>query len=138
MAAGVTRRLHRVNPRHDLRLRLEHSHLGSDGRQVLAEFAREHKHAEIAATLALFCGTKSEVIEGLLKNASYEGLIVACKAAKISWSTTQLVLQARVSYHLLSDNELAKARDDFLELSRASAQRTMRFMMTQIAAKKAS
>jgi uncharacterized protein (DUF2336 family) len=109
---------------------------GKLNEQVLAEFAREHKHAEIAATLALFCGTKSEIIEGLLKNASYEGLIVACKAAKISWSTAQLVLQARVSYHLHSDNELAKARDDFLELSQANAQRTMRFMMTQIAAKK--
>jgi uncharacterized protein (DUF2336 family) len=111
---------------------------GKLNEQVLAGFAREHQYEEIAATLALFCGTKSEVIEGLLKNVSYEGLIVACKAAKISWSTAQLVLQARVSHHLLSEKELAEARNGFLELSQASAQRTMRFMMTQIAAKKAS
>jgi len=63
---------------------------GKLNEQVLAEFAREHQYEEMTATIALFCGTKSEVIESLLKNASHEGLIVACKAAKISWATAQL------------------------------------------------
>ena len=111
---------------------------GKLNEQVLAEFAREHQYEEMTATIALFCGTKSEVIEGLLKNASHEGLIVACKAAKISWATAQLVLQARFSQHSLSENELAEARNGFLELSQGSAQRTMRFMMAQMAARKAS
>ena len=49
---------------------------------VLVDFANERKYEEMTATLALFCGAKSELIERLLKNPRHDGLIVACKAAQ--------------------------------------------------------
>ena len=77
----------------------------------------------MTATLALFCGAKSELIERLLKNARHEGLIVACKAAKLTWPTVALILQARFSHHSVSHQELDTARNAFIELSQAAAQR---------------
>lgn len=105
---------------------------------VLADFIKEHKYEEMTATLALFCGVKSELIERLLKNMRQEGLIVACKAAKLSWPTVSLILQSRFSHHSNSEQTLREAKGAFLELSQASAQRSMRFMQVQDAAKKVS
>jgi uncharacterized protein (DUF2336 family) len=103
---------------------------------VLADFAREYRYEDMTATLALFCGAKSETIESLMKRVNPEGLIVACKATKLSWSTVQLILQARFSHHALSQQELDEARNAFFKLSQAAAQRTLRFMLVREAAKK--
>lgn len=105
---------------------------------ALADFARNHQYEEMTATIALFCGAKSEIIESLMKHVNPEGLIVVCKAAKISWSTVQLIFKARFSHHSLSPQELDEARNAFFELSQEAAQRTVRFMLVREAAKKAS
>jgi uncharacterized protein (DUF2336 family) len=105
---------------------------------ALVEFINERKYEEMTATLSLFCGVKSDLIETLLKNVRHEGLLVACKAAKLSWPTVALILKNRFSHHSPSDQELLEAKDNFLELSQASAQRSMRFMNVQATAKTAS
>jgi uncharacterized protein (DUF2336 family) len=104
--------------------------------QVLLGFIRENKSEEMTATLALFCGVKSDLIESLLKSVRHEGLIIACKAAKLSWPTVRLILQSRFSHHLISQRQLLGAKDSFLELSQAAAQRSIRFMQVHNAAKK--
>ncbi|HET7679307.1 MAG TPA: DUF2336 domain-containing protein [Xanthobacteraceae bacterium] len=104
---------------------------------TLVGFATQREYEKMTATLALFCGVKSKLIERLLQKVRHDGLIVACKAAKLSWPTVELILKSRFSHHLMSDEELRVARDDFLELSQASAQRTIRFMQVQETAKKA-
>jgi uncharacterized protein (DUF2336 family) len=104
---------------------------------VLLEFTKNRQYEDMVATLALFCGTKSELIERLLKNVRADGLLVACKAAKLSWQTTGLILQSRFAHHVMTDHELLEAKDSFLALSQASAQRSMRFMQIQDTAKRA-
>jgi uncharacterized protein (DUF2336 family) len=104
----------------------------------LVEFIMERKHEEMTATLALFCGVKSNLIERLLKNINHEGLIVACRAAKLSWPAVRLILQSRFAHHSVSEQVLLEAKDAFLELSQAGAQRTMRFMQVHNVAKQAS
>jgi len=104
---------------------------------VLLKFVTERKYEEMTATLALFCGAKSSLIERLLKNVSHDGLIVACKAAKLNWPTVELILQSRFAHHSISGPELRNAKDAFLELSQEAAQRSVRFMQVQEAAKKA-
>ena len=104
---------------------------------VLHQFATERRYEEMTSTLALFCQARVELIETLMKNSSSEGLLVACKAANLNWPTVQAVLQARFSHHSVSDKELAAAKDSFLGLSLASAQRTMRFMMVKSTVAKA-
>ena len=115
---------------------LELNRRGKLNEAVLVEFVTEHKYEEMTATLALFCGTKSDLIERLLKNVNHEGLVIACKAAKLSWPTVSLILKSRFNRHAVSEQELIAAKDNFLELSQAAAQRTMRFMQVQDVAKK--
>jgi uncharacterized protein (DUF2336 family) len=116
---------------------LELNRRGKLTEAVLVKFVMERQYEEMTATLALFCGAKSSLIERLLKNVSHDGLIVACKAAKLNWPTLELILQARFSHHAVSEQELRDAKDAFLELSREAAQRSMRFMQVQDAMKKA-
>jgi uncharacterized protein (DUF2336 family) len=103
---------------------------------VLAGFASKRQYEEMTATLALFCGAKSELIERLLKNTKHDGLIVACKAAKLTWPTVALILKARFSHHSVSHEELDTARTAFIELSQVAAQRSMRFMQVLATAKR--
>ena len=130
----------KLNPRDFVRadnLVLELNRNGKLTEAVLLEFVKERQYEEMAATLALFCGAKSDLIELLLKNVRHEGLIIACKAAKLGWPTVSLILQYRFAHHSMSPQELAEAKDAFLELSQAAAQRSMRFMQIQAVAKKA-
>ena len=80
------------------------------------KFIEKGHYEEMTASLALFCGAKSELIERLLKSARYEGLILACRAAKLSWQTTSLIFRSRLADHPISEEELAKAKDSFIEL----------------------
>ena len=116
---------------------LELNRRGKLNEAVLVEFVKEHRYEEMAATLALFCGVKSELIERLLKNVRHEGLVVACKAARLNWPTVSLILKSRFNHHSMSEQDLLQSKDHFLELSQSVAQRSMRFMQVQQVAKKA-
>jgi len=138
IANEVTREA--INPRDFVRADNEVLELNRRGKlteAVLVAFITERKYEEMTAALALFCGAKSPLIERLLKNIRHEGLVVACKAAKLTWSTVELILRTRFAHHLISDHELLEAKDGFLELSQAAAQRSMRFMQVQATAKTA-
>jgi hypothetical protein len=71
-----------------------------------------------------------------MKNASHEGVMIACKAAKVGWPTVSAILYARLAHHVMPEQELIKAKDSFLELTEASAQRTLRFILVQHSARK--
>ena len=117
---------------------LELNRRGKLNEAALLEFVKQRKYEEMTAALALFCGVKSVLIERLLKNVNHDGLILACKAARLSWPTTSLILKSRFAHHSISEQELRKAKDAFLALSQAAAQRSMRFMQVQHATKEAS
>ena len=110
---------------------------GKLNEEVLANFVNERKYEEMTSTLALFCGAPVDLIERLLKTIQPEGLIMACKAAKLSWPTVYEILKIRHAHHLVSDKELEEAKANFLVLSQAAAQRALRFMIVQQKAKKA-
>jgi uncharacterized protein (DUF2336 family) len=104
---------------------------GKLNEQVLLGFVSERRHEETIATLALFCGAAPSMINRVMKNESFDGLLVACKAAKLGWSTVSTILRTRFAHYSISENELDEARRAFIALSQASAQRTMRFMLIQ-------
>lgn len=111
---------------------------GKLNEKVLAEYAHERRYEEMAAARAPFCGTKTEIIEGLLKNVNTEGLVVACKAAKSDWETVLLVFASTILSHSLSRKEADEAKAAFGELSADAARRTVRFMTVREVAKKSS
>jgi uncharacterized protein (DUF2336 family) len=110
---------------------------GKLNEQVLTQFIRNRKYEETTSVLALFCSAPVELIERLMKNIQPEGLLIACKSAKLSWSTARDILKMRFSHHTISEQELDEAKAVFLALSQATAQRTLRFMLVQETAKKA-
>lgn len=93
---------------------------------ALVDFVKAHKYEEMTATLALFSGVRSALIEHLLKNENHEELIIACRAGNITWPTAALILKTRSALHPISQQGLDAAKDAFLELSRAAAQKSMR------------
>jgi uncharacterized protein (DUF2336 family) len=98
---------------------------------ALVDFVKAHKHEEMTATLALFSGVKSALIQRLLNKPDHKELVVACKAGNITWPTAALVLKARPAYRSISQQELDEAKDTFLELPRAAAQKSMLSMQAQ-------
>jgi uncharacterized protein (DUF2336 family) len=98
---------------------------------VLMEFTRTGRYEEMASTLALFCQAPVDMVETLMKNPRVDGVVLVCKAARVSWATARAVLGARFAHHSISEAELQAAKEAFFELTQAAAQRTLRFMAVQ-------
>ena len=58
-------------------------------------FAVRGEYINVVAALALKADVKPEVIELLLGSDRLYGLVVACKAARLSWSTTTMIVRNR-------------------------------------------
>ena len=98
---------------------------------VIAEFAGKGKYEEVVVGLAWLCAAPVDLVERLMQNVRYDGLIVACKSIEMHWPTVSAILKIRLSYRPISAAELAQARTDFLKLSVASARRMFRFWLVR-------
>src|SRR5262249_12402231 len=96
----------------------------------------ERNYKNVTAALALLSSTSIDAIEPVMNNPRPDGLIVACKASSLSWSTTNMIIRNRKNGPPVSREELEQGRGVFNELSLAAAQRTMRFWAARGAAKK--
>jgi uncharacterized protein (DUF2336 family) len=90
-------------------------------------FALEHNYRNVTAALSLLASVSIEAIEPLLANSRPEGLIVACKAAKLSWSTANMIVRNRPNCPPPTRLELEQGKEVFDSLSLSAAQRTIRF-----------
>lgn len=63
--------------------------------QIVNRFAVRGEYTNVVAALALKADVKPETIEPLLDGERLYGLIVACKAARLSWSTTTMIVRNR-------------------------------------------
>lgn len=99
-------------------------------------FALDRNYKNVIAALALLSSTPIDAIEPVVNNPRPDGLIVACKASRLSWPTTIMIIRNRRNCPPVSREELEQGRAVFNELSLAAAQRTMRFWSARGAAKK--
>lgn len=104
---------------------------------VICEFATAGQYEEMIAALSLLCSAPIEIVERVMKTVASDGLIVLAKAGGLKWATVDVILNNRVAFHAVSDGDIEQAKTAFLTLSQASAQRTLRFWLTQQAAKRA-
>ena len=102
---------------------------------AVAEFAEANQYEELVVALARICGTPVELIEKLMQNLRYDGILVACKAAELRWPTFSAILKARFAPYEVPATDVAQARTDFLKLSVATAQRMLRFWLVRGVAK---
>jgi hypothetical protein len=89
-------------------------------------FAVEREYVDVAAALSFLSGTPVEVIVPVIESPDIEGLMVACKAARLNWSTTTMVIRHRPGCPAVTNRELEQAQAAFDALSLSVAQRTIR------------
>jgi uncharacterized protein (DUF2336 family) len=103
---------------------------------IVNRFAVRGEYTHVVAALALKADVKVEAIEPLLEPDRVYGLIVACKAARLSWSTTTMIVRNRPGCPPSTDRELEQCVAVFESLLLSVAQWTIRFGSDRILAKK--
>lgn len=93
---------------------------------MLLEFARQRKYEETVAALAALSDSSLEIVKPLMRSPRPEGLLVACRAANLRWSTVRAVIECRVM-PIPSVEALAETESEFNKLTAQSAQRLLRF-----------
>jgi uncharacterized protein (DUF2336 family) len=94
---------------------------------ALISFAESQKYEEMVAALTALTSAPLQIIAAVIRSSRHDGILVACKAAKLKWRTVEAILKFRFSHHEVSDLELAQAKADFIILSQITAERTLRF-----------
>jgi uncharacterized protein (DUF2336 family) len=102
---------------------------------AISGFAGDGKYEEMVAGLARICAAPVELIEKLMQNPRYDGVLVACKAAEFRWPTLNAILKARFAPYEIPANDLIQVRADFIKLSVATARRMFRFWQVRGVAK---
>jgi uncharacterized protein (DUF2336 family) len=103
---------------------------------IVNRFAVRGEYTHVVAALALKADVKVEAIEPLLEPDRVYGLIVACKAAQVSWSTTTMIVRNRPDCPPSTDRELEQCVAVYESLLLSVAQWTIRFGSDRILAKK--
>jgi uncharacterized protein (DUF2336 family) len=103
---------------------------------IVNRFAVRGEYTHVVAALALKADVKVEAIEPLLEPDRVYGLIVACKAARLTWSTTTMIVRNRPNCPPATDRELDQCVAVFESLLLSVAQWTIRFGSDRILAKK--
>ncbi len=103
---------------------------------VVNRFAVRGEYTHVVAALALKADVKVEAIEPLLEPDLVYGLIVACKAARLTWSTTTMIVRNRPNCPPSTDRELEQCVAVFESLLLSVAQWTIRFGSDRILARK--
>ena len=101
---------------------------------ALSGFAKQKKYEETVATLAELSSSTIDVIRPLMQSLRDDGLVVACKAAELSWETTAAVLGCRYSTGAPGAAELARAKSHFAGTTAENARRMLTFWQVRAAA----
>src|SRR5690242_13090 len=100
---------------------------GALSESTLAQFARQKKYEETVVVLAELCHSTFDVIRPLMQSLRDDGLVVACRAAKLSWETTAVVLECRYSTGSVGAAELTRAKSHFNDTTIEHARRMLSF-----------
>ena len=111
---------------------------GKLNERVLIGFAQQKKFDEVTATLALFTTSPADFIATLLQDDHHVGLLVACKAGRVSWQAVTAILAANFSNHGLTGAALEEAEKSYILFSDLSAQRKLQVMISRLTDRQAS
>ncbi|MBR0935420.1 DUF2336 domain-containing protein [Bradyrhizobium jicamae] len=90
-------------------------------------FAIRGEAHNVVAALALLAAVPTETIELLLNSADIQGLVIACRASRLNWTTTLAVVTHRKADRLPSRQRLDELRELFESFPLSNAQRLIRF-----------
>ncbi|MCP4616124.1 MAG: DUF2336 domain-containing protein [Bradyrhizobium sp.] len=101
---------------------------------TLAVFARQRKYEETVVALAALSQSTIDVIRPLMQSLRDDGLLVACKAARLSWETTAAILECRYSTGSLGAAQLTTARQHYAGTTTENARRMLTFWQVRATA----
>jgi uncharacterized protein (DUF2336 family) len=105
---------------------------------TLNRFAVQRDYTSIVAALSFLSAVPIEAIEPLITNDRLDGLIVACKAARLNWSTTTMIIRNRPGCAPVATQQFEQGLQVFDALTLSAAQRTIQFWSTQSPAERAA
>jgi uncharacterized protein (DUF2336 family) len=103
---------------------------------IVNRYAVRGEYHNVVAALSLKTDVKIEAIAPLIESDRLYGLIVACKAARLSWSATTMIIRNRPGCPPATRREFEQAQVIFEGLLLSVAQWTIRFGADRMAAKK--
>jgi uncharacterized protein (DUF2336 family) len=104
---------------------------GSLDDAAVLEFASSGKYEEMTAAVAVLCAAPLSVISGLMMGVRNDAVLIPCRAAGLTWPTVEAILRHRPASHVISEQVIDLARNDFNRLTDAVAQRTLRFLQVR-------
>ena len=105
---------------------------------TLREFARNRKHEETAVALSLLSSTSLEIIKPLMNSPMDDGLLIPCKVADCGWETVSAILSTKLPSGAAPRAGHEKLKMEFAKLSKANAQRLLRFWQVREASAKSA
>jgi uncharacterized protein (DUF2336 family) len=100
---------------------------GKLNNQAVNRFAVSGEYTSVMAAISFMTEVKVEAIEPLMQSDRLYGLIVACRAARLDWSTTRMIIHNRPDCPPVTQRELEQGREVFDGLLLSIAQWTVRF-----------
>ncbi len=97
----------------------------------LVTLAHGGQYEEMVVALARLCLAPVKMIEPLVQNPSYDGLLTACKACDFNWRTFSAILANRFPGNSMSASDIDKACAEFHKMSAATAKRVYRFWLVR-------
>jgi uncharacterized protein (DUF2336 family) len=98
------------------------SRTGKLGDSAVNRFCVTGDFPAVIAALALLCDVSIELIESLMDENRLGDLLLACKAARLSWATTAMLLRGRPGYDAIQAEDVEEARKRFEKLALSEAQ----------------
>jgi uncharacterized protein (DUF2336 family) len=102
---------------------------------ALVDFVKRRQKDELVVAVARLCSAPLGITAQLLNGQRNDAVLIPCKAAGLTWPTVEFILHDRLSGKPGVDQIVGLARRDYVNLSLATAQRTLRFMSVQQAVK---
>jgi uncharacterized protein (DUF2336 family) len=100
---------------------------GELNQDAVITFLRANQYEEFVAALSALCGLPLDFIDRLMHAPRSDAILIPCKAAGFEWATTHAVLKNRPTLEQISPDDLSIAWGEYSRLSRATAQRVVRF-----------
>lgn len=95
--------------------------------EQLIVFASRGEYENLVASIAVRTGLRYEIVENLMHSQRVSGIVLVCKSLGLSWSALDAVLRLAKKRNGLPETEIVHSHREFIELSRATAERIMRF-----------
>jgi uncharacterized protein (DUF2336 family) len=93
----------------------------------LLEFANTNRLAETVAALSMLSAVPIDLVDRLMHDASYYGILILCKAVASDWAVARAVILTRRGPKGGPTLELEGVCEEYGKLSVSSAQRLLRF-----------